>query len=122
MLSYLWLPYMILPVYAGLLNLPPSVVAASADLGAKPLRTFTSVILPMVKPAILAGSVFTFSLSLGDYLSVQIVGGNSEMLGNMIADNVALNLPMAAALSCVPVLIVLAYLLAVRRTGALESL
>lgn len=121
-LSYLWLPYMILPIYAGLLQLPPSLVAASADLGAKPLRTFSSVILPLVKPAVLAGSVFTFSLSLGDYLSVQIVGGNSEMLGNMIDDNVTLNLPMAAALSCIPVFIVIAYLLAVRRTGALESM
>ena len=121
-LSYLWLPYMILPIYAGLQQLPPSLVAASADLGARPLRTFSSVIVPLVKPAILAGSVFTFSLSLGDYLSVQIVGGNSEMLGNMIDDNVTLNLPIAAALSCIPVFIVIAYLLAVRRTGALESL
>ena len=121
-LSYMWLPYMILPIYSGLLQLPPSLVSASADLGAKPLRTFRSVILPMVKPAILAGSIFTFSLSLGDYLTVQIVGGNTEMLGNMIDDNVTLNLPMAAALSCVPVAIVIGYLLAVRRTGALESL
>ena len=121
-LAYLWLPYMILPIYSGLTQLPPSLVAASADLGAKPLRTFSSVILPLAKPAILAGSIFTFSLSLGDYLTVQIVGGNTEMLGNMIDDNVTLNLPMAAALSCVPVFIVIAYLLAVRRTGALESL
>ena len=121
-LSYMWLPYMILPIYSGLLQLPPSLVSASADLGAKPLRTFRSVILPLVKPAILAGSIFTFSLSLGDYLTVQIVGGNTEMLGNMIDDNVTLNLPMAAALSCVPVVIVIGYLLAVRRTGALENL
>ena len=121
-LSYMWLPYMILPIYSGLLQLSPSLVAASADLGARPMRTFRSVILPLVKPAILAGSIFTFSLSLGDYLSVQIVGGNTEMLGNMIDDNVTLNLPMAAALSCIPVVIVIGYLLAVRRTGALENL
>ena len=121
-LSYMWLPYMILPIYSGLLQLSPSLVAASADLGARPLRTFRSIILPLVKPAILAGSIFTFSLSLGDYLTVQIVGGNTEMLGNMIDDNVTLNLPMAAALSCIPVVIVIGYLLAVRRTGALENL
>jgi len=121
-LAYLWLPYMILPIYAGLEQLPDSLLSASADLGARPWRTFRSVVLPLVKPAIIAGSVFTFSLSLGDYLTVQIVGGTTQMLGNMIASNVTLNLPMAAALSCVPVLIIVGYLLAVRRTGALDNL
>jgi putative spermidine/putrescine transport system permease protein len=121
-LAYLWLPYMVLPIYTGLEQLPPSVLAASADLGARPLRTLRSVVLPLLKPAIIAGSVFTFSLSLGDYLTVQIVGGNRTMLGNMIASNVTLNLPLAAALSCLPVLAIIGYLAAVRRTGALESL
>jgi putative spermidine/putrescine transport system permease protein len=121
-LAYLWLPYMILPIYAGLEQLPDSLFSASADLGARPWRTFRSVVLPLAKPAIIAGSVFTFSLSLGDYLTVQIVGGTTQMLGNMIASNVTLNLPMAAALSCVPVLIIVGYLLAVRRTGALDNL
>jgi putative spermidine/putrescine transport system permease protein len=121
-LAYLWLPYMVLPIYTGLEQLPPSVLAASADLGARPLRTLRSVVLPLLKPAIIAGSVFTFSLSLGDYLTVQIVGGNRTMLGNMIASNVTLNLPLAAALSCLPVLAIIGYLAAVRRTGALENL
>ncbi|MFJ2863314.1 ABC transporter permease [Kitasatospora sp. NPDC087314] len=121
-LAYLWLPYMVLPLYAGLAQLPDSYLEASADLGARPWATFRTVVLPLLKPALLAGSVFTFSLSLGDYLAVRIVGGTTQMIGNVIADNVTLNLPLAAAVSCVPVLLVVGYLLAVRRTGALESL
>ncbi|MEY9966428.1 putative spermidine/putrescine transport system permease protein [Streptacidiphilus sp. MAP12-16] len=121
-LTYLWLPYMVLPLYTALEQLPDSLLAASADLGARPWRTFTGVVLPLVKPALIAGSVFTFSLSLGDYLTVQIVGGTSQMLGNVIASNVTLNLPLAAATSCVPVLLIIGYLLAVRRTGALDNL
>lgn len=121
-LAYLWLPYMILPIYAGLEQLPANFLEASADLGAKAWRTFRSVVLPLTLPAVFAGSVFTFSLSLGDYITVQIVGGKTQMIGNTIADNVTLNLPMAAALSCVPVAIIIGYLLAVRRSGALESL
>ncbi|GAB2723785.1 ABC transporter permease [Kitasatospora kifunensis] len=121
-LAYLWLPYMLLPLYAALAQLPASYLEASADLGARPWATLRTVVLPIVKPALLAGSVFTFSLSLGDYLTVQIVGGTTQMIGNVIADNVTLNLPLAAAVSCVPVLLVVGYLLAVRRTGALESL
>lgn len=121
-LSYLWLPYMVLPLYAAFAQLPDSLLNASADLGARPWRTFRSVILPLAKPALLAGSIFTFSLSLGDYLTVQIVGGTTQMLGNVIASDVTLNLPMAAAVSCVPVLLIVGYLLAVRRTGALENL
>ncbi|RAG84465.1 ABC transporter permease [Streptacidiphilus pinicola] len=121
-LSYLWLPYMVLPLYAAFAQLPDSVLDASADLGARPWRTFRSVVLPLVKPALIAGSIFTFSLSLGDYLTVQIVGGTTQMLGNVIASDVTLNLPMAAAVSCVPVLLIVGYLLAVRRTGAWENL
>jgi putative spermidine/putrescine transport system permease protein len=121
-LAYLWLPYMILPIYTGLEQLPANLLDASADLGAKAGRTFRSVVLPLVKPAVFAGSVFTFSLSLGDYIAVKIVGGKTEVLGTAIADNVTLDLPLAAALSCIPVAMIVAYLLAVRRTGALDSL
>ncbi|ANN22249.1 spermidine/putrescine ABC transporter permease [Amycolatopsis orientalis] len=123
-LSYLWLPYMILPIYAGLERLPDSLVDASGDLGARPFRTFRSVVLPVTFPAVVAGSIFTFSLSLGDYIAVKIVGGTSQMLGNVVYDNIgaANNLPFAATVATVPVVIMLAYLAAVRRTGALDNL
>ncbi|MEV4314135.1 ABC transporter permease [Actinocrispum sp. NPDC049592] len=123
-LSYLWLPYMILPIYAGLERLPQSMVDASGDLGARSFRTFRSVILPLAFPAIVAGSIFTFSLSLGDYITVKIVGGTSQMLGNVVYDNIgaANNLPFAATVATVPVVIMLIYLAAVRRTGALDNL
>ncbi|CAM5401776.1 Spermidine/putrescine ABC transporter permease OS=Streptomyces antimycoticus OX=68175 GN=SANT12839_014160 PE=3 SV=1 [Streptomyces antimycoticus] len=117
-----WLPYMILPVYAALERLPGRMLEASADLGAGAWRTLHSVVLPAVRPAVLAGSVFTFSLSLGDYLTVQIVGGKTQLLGNVIASQVTLDLPMAAALSAVPVVLIVCYLAAVRRAGALDSL
>ncbi|QWF79525.1 ABC transporter permease [Amycolatopsis sp. CA-230715] len=123
-LSYLWLPYMILPIYAGLERLPDSLVDASGDLGAKSFRTFRSVVLPLTFPAVVAGSIFTFSLSLGDYIAVKIVGGTSQMLGNVVYDNIgaANNLPFAATVATVPVVIMLVYLAAVRRTGALDNL
>jgi putative spermidine/putrescine transport system permease protein len=123
-LSYLWLPYMILPIYAGLERLPNSLVDASGDLGAKSFRTFRSVVLPLTFPAIVAGSIFTFSLSLGDYITVKIVGGTNQMLGNVVYDNIgaANNLPFAATVATVPVVIMLVYLAAVRRTGALDNL
>jgi putative spermidine/putrescine transport system permease protein len=123
-LSYLWLPFMILPVYAGLERLPDSLLEASGDLGAKAWRTFRSVVAPLAFPAVVAGAIFTFSLSLGDYIAVQIVGGKSQLLGNLIQGNsgAANNLPLAAALAAVPVLIMVFFLLAVRRTGALDNL
>jgi putative spermidine/putrescine transport system permease protein len=123
-LSYLWLPYMILPIYAGLERLPNALVDASGDLGAKSFRTFRSVVLPLTFPAIVAGSIFTFSLSLGDYITVKIVGGTNQMLGNVVYDNIgaANNLPFAATVATVPVVIMLVYLAAVRRTGALDNL
>ena len=120
-LTYLWLPYMILPVYAGLERLPNSLVDASADLGAKPGRTFRSVIVPIIFPAIIAGSIFTFSLSLGDYITAQIVGGTTTMLGNVVQQTYVTNLPFAAAVATLPVVVILLYLFAVRRTGALEN-
>jgi putative spermidine/putrescine transport system permease protein len=123
-LSYLWLPFMILPVFAGLLRLPDSVLEASGDLGARPGRTLRSVVIPQAFPAIVAGSIFTFSLSLGDYISVKIVGGTTQLLGNVVYDNIgaASNLPFAAAMATVSVAVMLIYLSAVRRTGALENL
>jgi putative spermidine/putrescine transport system permease protein len=121
-LSYLWLPYMILPIYAGLERLPDSMLAASADLGARPARTFVSVILPLAMPAVVAGSIFTFSLSLGDYIAVGIVGGTSQMLGNVVYSNLTTNPPFSATVAVVPVLIMLVYLAAVRRSGALANL
>jgi putative spermidine/putrescine transport system permease protein len=123
-LSYLWLPYMILPVYAGLERLPDSLVEASADLGAGAWTTLRRVVVPMAFPAVVAGSIFTFSLSLGDYIAVKIVGGTSQLLGNVVFDNqgAANNLPFAAAVATVPIVVMLVYLAAVRRTGALESL
>jgi putative spermidine/putrescine transport system permease protein len=123
-LSYLWLPFMILPVYAGLERLPDSLLEASGDLGAKAGRTFRSVVVPLAFPAVVAGAIFTFSLSLGDYIAVQIVGGKSQLLGNLIQGNAgaANNLPLAAALAAVPIVIMVVFLLGVRRTGALDNL
>ncbi|MGX4688627.1 ABC transporter permease [Streptomyces sp. JNUCC 63] len=121
-LTYLWLPYMILPIHTALEQLPANLLDASADLGARPGRTFRSVVLPMVLPSVAAGSIFTFSLSLGDYITVQIVGGKTQLIGNLVYSNIELNLPMAAALGTVPVVVIVLYLLAMRRTGALSSI
>jgi len=123
-LSYLWLPYMILPLFAGLERLPDSLLEASADLGARSWRTFRSVVMPMIVPSLFAGSIFTFSLSLGDYITVQIVGGKTQLIGNLVYANIgaANNLPFAAALATIPVAVMVIYLFAVRRSGALEEL
>jgi putative spermidine/putrescine transport system permease protein len=123
-LAYLWLPFMILPVYAGLERLPDSLLEASGDLGAGAGRTTRSVVLPLIFPSIVAGSIFTFSLSLGDYITVQIVGGKTQLIGNLIYGSLltANNLPLAGALATVPVVIMVIYLLGVRRTGALDQL
>ncbi len=121
-LTYLWLPYMIIPVYAGLDRMPATVLDASSDLGARPWRSIRSVVLPILMPSLIAGSIFTFSLSLGDYITAQIVGGQVIMLGNVVQMNYVTNLPFAAAVATLPVIVILAYLAAVRRTGALERL
>ncbi|CUR58300.1 putative spermidine/putrescine transporter subunit; permease of ABC superfamily transporter [metagenome] len=123
-LSYLWLPYMILPMYAGLERLPNSLLEASADLGASTAMTMRRVVLPVLFPAFVAGSIFTFSLTLGDYIAVKIVGGANQMLGNVVYDNFLTgnNMPFAAAVSTIPVVIMLVYLTAARRSGALENL
>ena len=123
-LIYLWLPFMILPIYAGLERVPNSMFEASADLGAGSWTTLRRVVLPMAFPAIVAGSIFTFSLSMGDYIAVKIVGGTSQLLGNVVYDNqgAANNLPFAAAVATIPIVVMLGFLAAARRTGALEQL
>ena len=121
--SYLWLPFMILPIYAGLERLPNSMLEASGDLGARPWPTFRRVVLPLVLPAIAAGSIFTFSLTLGDYITPQLVS-STQFIGNVVFANVGVanNLPLAAAFATVPVVVMIAYLLIARRLGAFEAL
>ncbi|GAA1126771.1 MULTISPECIES: ABC transporter permease [Microbacterium] len=121
-LTYLWLPYMAVPVYTAIRQLPPNLFDASADLGAGSWRTIRTVVLPLIKPAVIAGSVFTFSLSLGDYLVAKFVGGSTQMIGSVIASNINLNPPIAAAFSLVPIAFVVIYLVGVQRTGALERM
>lgn len=120
-LTYLWLPYMILPLYAGMERLPNNLLDASGDLGAGNWYTFRHVILPLLFPSLVAGSMFTFSLSLGDYITTQIIGGKLQMLGNVVYQNFSINLPFAATISFIPVTIMGIYLYLVRRTGALEN-
>jgi putative spermidine/putrescine transport system permease protein len=122
-LAYLWLPYMILPIYAGFERLPNSLMEASSDLGASASTTFKSIVLPIIYPSIIAGSIFTFSLSLGDYIVVKIVGGTTQLVANVIADNVGVagNLPFASAMAVMPIATMLLYLFIVRRTKALEN-
>jgi putative spermidine/putrescine transport system permease protein len=120
--SYLWLPYMILPVYAGLERVPSSLLEASSDLGARAGTTFRRVVLPLVFPALVAGSIFTFSLTLGDYIVPDLVS-DAKFIGNVIYDNSTLgNVPVAAAYSLVPIVIMVIYLVVARRLGAFESL
>lgn len=123
-LTYLWLPYMILPLHAGLSRVPGSLLDASADLGSRGFGTFRRVVLPLLAPSLLAGSIFTFSLSLGDYITVQIVGGKTQLIGNLVHANIgaAGNPPFAAALATIPVAVMVCYLTAVRRSGALGEL
>jgi putative spermidine/putrescine transport system permease protein len=123
--SYIWLPFMILPVYAALERIPHSYIEASRDLGAGGGRTFRSVILPLALPGIVAGSIFTFSLTLGDYITPLLVGGtSSQFIGNVVYDSVngAGNLPFAAAFAVVPVVVMGIYLMVARRLGAFEAL
>jgi putative spermidine/putrescine transport system permease protein len=121
--SYLWLPYMILPIYAGLERIPDSLLDASGDLGGGAGLTFRRVVLPLALPAVIAGSIFTFSLTLGDYITPQLVS-STQFIGNVVYTNVGVanNLPLAAAFATVPVVIMILYLLGARRLGAFESL
>ena len=121
--SYLWLPFMILPIYAGLERIPNSLIDASGDLGGSAWMTFRRVIFPLAFPAVVAGSIFTFSLTLGDYITPTLVS-STQFIGNVVYANVGIanNLPLAAAFATVPVAIMIIYLLVARRLGAFESL
>jgi putative spermidine/putrescine transport system permease protein len=121
--TYLWLPYMIFPIYAGLERLPDSLLEASSDLGARGWLTFRRVVMPIAFPAVVAGSIFTFSLSLGDYITPTLVS-NTQFIGNVVYDNIGVagNLPFAAAFATVPVVVMVAYLLLARRLGAFRAL
>jgi putative spermidine/putrescine transport system permease protein len=118
-MSYIWLPYMIIPIYAGLERIPDSLLSASGDLGARPWTTMRRVVWPLVFPAVVAGSIFTFSLTLGDYIAVSLVS-KTQFIGTVIKDQITVNLPFAAAFATVPILIMVAYLLIARRLGAFE--
>jgi len=121
-LTYLWLPYMILPVFAAIERIPNSLLEASSDLGGRSGPTFRRVVLPLVLPGIAAGSIFTFSLTLGDYIVPDLIS-NTQFIGNVIYSNSSLgSLPLAAAYSLVPVVVMVVYLLIARRLGAFESL
>ena len=121
---YIWLPFMILPIQAALERVPRTLVEASADLGARPGQTFRNVILPLSLPGVIAGSIFTFSLTLGDYIIPQIVGSSRFFIGQAVYQHqgTAGNIPMAAALSVVPILIMGLYLTVARRKGAFDAL
>lgn len=121
-LTYLWFPYMALPVFTAIRQIPTNLFDASSDLGAKGFFTIYRVVLPLIVPAIIAGSVFTFSLSLGDYLAARFTGGKTQMIGSIIASNINLNPPVAAAFSMVPIAFVVIYLVVARRTGSLERM
>jgi putative spermidine/putrescine transport system permease protein len=124
--SYIWLPFMILPIYAALERIPDSYIEASSDLGARGARTLRSVILPLALPGIAAGSIFTVSLTLGDYITPTLVGGaSSSFIGNIVYNTglgAAGNLPFAAAFAAVPLLVMAIYLLLARRLGAFDAL
>jgi putative spermidine/putrescine transport system permease protein len=118
-MSYLWLPYMILPIYAGLERIPNSLISASEDLGAAPFTSFRRVILPLAFPAVVAGSIFTFSLTLGDYIAPQLVS-NDQFIGTAIFHSITNDQPFAATLALVPIVVVIAYLGVARKLGAFE--
>jgi putative spermidine/putrescine transport system permease protein len=123
--SYIWLPFMIIPTYAALERVPESLLEAAADLGAPRWRAVWDVVLPLAVPGVVAGSIFTFSLTLGDYITPILVGGaGSTFIGNVVYQSVGIanNVPFAAALATVPVAIMAIYLLIARRLGAFEAL
>ena len=119
--TYLWLPFMILPVYAGLERIPPSLIEASADLGARGVRTLARVVLPLAFPAVVAGSIFTFSLTLGDYIAPGLIT-SEQFIGTVIYARRGLDLPLAAAFATVPVAVMIVYLLVAKRLKAFEAL
>jgi putative spermidine/putrescine transport system permease protein len=123
--SYIWLPFMVLPIWSALERVPDSLLEASSDLGAHNWTTFRRVLLPMVLPGVVAGSIFTFSLTLGDFITPTLVGGaGSDFIGNVVYSNVGVsnNVPFAAAFATVPVIVMAIYLVIARRLGAFDAL
>ena len=122
--SYVWLPFMILPVFAAFERIPDSMLEASADLGARAWTTVRRVVLPLALPGIVAGSIFTFSLTLGDFITPQLVGGGEQLIGNVVYSSVGIanNVPFAAAYATIPVVVMAVYLVIARRLGAFEAL
>jgi putative spermidine/putrescine transport system permease protein len=123
--SYIWLPFMILPVWSAIERVPDSYIEASADLGASGWRTFRTILMPLILPGLAAGSIFTFSLTLGDFITPTLVGGaGSDFIGNVVYQSVGIanNVPFAAAFAAVPLVIMGLYLLLARRLGAFEAL
>jgi putative spermidine/putrescine transport system permease protein len=119
--TYLWLPFMVLPIYAGLERIPTSLLEASADLGARSLRTFVRITLPLVLPAVVAGSIFTFSLTLGDYILPGLIA-DEQFIGTVIYSDRGTALPVASAFALVPIAVMTVYLLIAKRLGAFENL
>jgi putative spermidine/putrescine transport system permease protein len=121
---YIWLPYMILPTQAALERVPTNLIEASADLGGNPAQTFRHVLWPLALPGLVAGSIFTFSLTMGDYIIPQVVGGSQQFIGNAVylQQGTAGNIPLAAAFTVVPIVIMLVYLSIAKRMGAFDAL
>ncbi|ADO71324.1 ABC transporter permease [Stigmatella aurantiaca] len=122
--TYVWLPFMILPVQAAIERVPPQLLQASADLGARPVQTFRTVLLPLAFPGVVAGSIFTFSLTLGDFIIPQLIGPSGLFIGTMVntMQGSVGNLPLAAAFTGVPIAIIAIYLTLARRLGAFDAL
>ena len=122
--TYIWLPFMILPIQAAIERVPANLLLASADLGAHPFQTFRTVLWPLAFPGVVAGSIFTFSLTLGDYIIPQLIGPSGLYIGSMVytLQGTIGNMPMAAAFTCVPILLITVYLALARRLGAFNAL
>lgn len=122
--TYIWLPFMVLPIQAAIERVPANLLLASGDLGARPFQTFRSVLWPLAFPGVVAGSIFTFSLTLGDYIIPQLVGPSGLYIGNMVytMQGTIGNIPMAAAFTCVPIVLITLYLAMARRLGAFNAL
>jgi putative spermidine/putrescine transport system permease protein len=115
---------MIIPTYAALERIPSSLLEAASDLGARRLRTVRDVVLPIALPGVVAGSIFTFSLTLGDYITPVLIGGGASFIGNVVYRNIGIanNVPFAAALAMVPIAVMAIYLIGAKRLGAFEAL
>lgn len=122
--TYIWLPFMILPIQAALERVPSNLLQASADLGAKPAQTFRNILFPLVFPGVVAGSIFTFSLTLGDYIIPQLIGPSGLYIGNMVytMQGSIGNMPLAAAFTVVPMVLIFIYLALAKRAGAFDAL